>query len=108
MFRLANEYKVIVVKAKTPPVDTAELMELGVYMKIVEEETLAELEKKFVQVKERTSFLVDYGALSSEDLKLTVDTFSYSGQMQAVLEENKDMMVKKRLEFEEALKVIFF
>lgn len=106
MSRLCSEYEEIFNKATTPPVDAPELILLIDYMAKVEKETLALLEKKLVQSKHRMSFLIDYISMSPDDLKLSLDTFSWSVRMPEIIEENKVMVAKKRVQFEEALKVL--
>lgn len=108
MLRLCSEYEEIYNKAMAPPANATELNALIDYVAKVEAETLALLDKKLVQSQQRMSFLIDYISMSADDLKLSLDTFAWSGRMPSILEDNKAMVAEKRLQFEEALKVLQF
>jgi hypothetical protein len=103
--RLSEEYERIASRALTPPANTAELMALKSYVAEVEASTVLELEERLRQLCQSMLFLVDHTTVSPAEVKQNAAPFQWYAKMPAVFAEHQDIVQKKTVEYQNALKV---
>lgn len=92
-------------KALTEPANTAELMKLIEYVKVVECQTIFEMEDRLKEVMGYILFLSDYTIISAIEMKQNSLTFQWYNRMSNVLEDNRHMVEQKTIEYQNLLKV---
>lgn len=102
---MGKTYESIASKLKAPPKNTAELMKLIAYSGEVESVTLGELQEELQEILSYILFLSDYTALTQPELRQNTFTFLWYTKMRSVLVDNKKLIDKKTVEFQEFLKV---
>ncbi|XP_050461697.1 dynein axonemal heavy chain 7-like [Cataglyphis hispanica] len=100
-----EEYEAISKRALTPPPNTAALMELIKFIQITRDVTVKKLELKLLNVMEHILFLSDYRLFSQSEIKNNSMAFQWYHKMPQILEDNRVIIEKKTLEFQNALKV---
>lgn len=105
LYRLGEDYQMIADKALTLPTNTAELMQLIDYVRVVECENVFEMEDRLEEVMGYMLFLSDYTIISAIEMKQNSLTFQWYNKMASVLEENRRIVEEKTLEFQQSLKV---
>lgn len=108
LFRLGEDYQQIADKALTQPASTSELMALIEYVRVVECQTVFEMEDRLKEVMSYILFLSDYTIISAIEMKQNSLTFQWYNKMASVLEENRRIVEEKTLEYQQSLKVRFF
>ena len=89
----------------TTPGNTKELMELKAFMEKVESETVYALDRKIEDAKNRLMFLVDYATFSPTEIRSNTATFNWQDRLISIFDEHRVIMLEKRAQFEEGLKV---
>ena len=92
-------------KALSEPANTAELMKLIEYVKVVECQTIFEMEDRLKEVMGYILFLSDYTIISAIEMKQNSLTFQWYNRMSNVLEDNRHMVEQKTIEYQNLLKV---
>lgn len=101
---LGEMYQSVSDKLLTEPTSTAELMDLIAYEKQVTEKILPFLEEQLrSQVMEYILYIMDHIEVSAVELKQNNQTFQWYLRMPKVLEENKVLVEKKTIEFQQTL-----
>lgn len=108
LFRLGEDYQQIADKALTQPASTSELMALIEYVRVVECQTVFEMEDRLKEVMSYILFLSDYTIISAIEMKQNSLTFQWYNKMASVLEENRRIVEEKTLEYQQSLKVSVF
>lgn len=103
--RLGEDYQQIADKALSEPANTAELMLLIEYVKVVECQTVFEMEDRLKEVMGYILFLSDFTIISAIEMKQNSLTFQWYNKMSSVLEENRRIVEQKTLEYQQSLKV---
>lgn len=80
-------------------------MKLIAYSGEVESVTLGELQEELQEILSYILFLSDYTALTQPELRQNTFTFLWYTKMRSVLVDNKKLIDKKTVEFQEFLKV---
>lgn len=82
-------------------------MQLIEYSLKVETKTLFELEEQLRNIMSYILYLSDYTPLTPAELKQNTICFLWYTKMRSVLLDNKKVVEKAKLEFQEKLKVIY-
>ncbi|XP_073981598.1 dynein axonemal heavy chain 7-like isoform X2 [Rhodnius prolixus] len=101
---LGRTYENIAAQLRTPPKSTAELVQLIEYSLKVETKTLFELEEQLRNIMSYILYLSDYTPLTPAELKQNTICFLWYTKMRSVLLDNKKVVEKAKLEFQEKLK----
>ncbi len=89
----------------TTPADTKQLMEVKAFVEKVESETIYTLEKELAESRDRLVFLVDHAHLNPVDIRNNADVFLWHARMPQVVDEHRQIIAEKRVQYEDALKV---
>jgi len=106
-YSLVDEYESISEKALSTPTSTEQLFQLKEEMDAVEEKVLPELQDKVAELLKKYIFVADYMQISPIVSKLQLQSVQWCNRMPFVLEEHRAIIEKKKLEFQDALKVNF-
>lgn len=104
-FSIIDEFSAIAEKAVTTPANTAQLMELQVFVKDAQRTTMDELNKKLANARQSLFFLMDHVTFTLADMNSNSETFAWIDRMPSILEEHRTIMDEKTAMFMEALKV---
>lgn len=83
-------------------------MALIEYVRVVECQTVFEMEDRLKEVMSYILFLSDYTIISAIEMKQNSLTFQWYNKMASVLEENRRIVEEKTLEYQQSLKVSVF
>lgn len=102
---MGEDYQQIADKALTQPENTAQLMALIEYVRVVECQTVFEMEDRLKEVMGYILFLSDFTIISAIEMKQNSLTFQWYNKMSSVLDENRRIVEEKTLEYQQSLKV---
>jgi dynein heavy chain len=91
-------------KALTKPTSTEHLMELKVQVEKFKAESLSRLEAEVVQCRARLDFLMDNSSLTTAEIELNSETFTWPTRFEPILTEHMLLIRTSRQEGEESLR----
>lgn len=103
--RTVDEYDAICEKALGTPTSTEQLFALKEELEKIKEKNLPVMDEEVLQLLRKFMFIIDYTQLSPVVTKLMTQAAQWQLRMPTVFEEHETIIVKKMVEFQEALKV---
>ncbi|KAG6798201.1 Dynein heavy chain 7, axonemal [Apis mellifera caucasica] len=102
---VAEQYQMISDRALSTPNNTAELIVLKNFIKMILEVTLKNLEDKLREIIEHILILSNYHCITDYEIYTNNITFQWYHKIPHILEENESIVGYKTLEFQQALRV---
>lgn len=91
-------------RALSTPNNTAELVVLKNFIKMILEVTLKNLEDKLREIIEHILILSNYHSITDNEIYINNITFQWYHKIPHILEENESIVGYKTLEFQQALR----
>lgn len=91
-------------RALSTPNNTAELVVLKNFIKMILEVTLKKLEDKLREIIEHILILSNYHCITDNEIYINNITFQWYHKIPQILEENESIVGYKTLEFQQALR----
>lgn len=98
-----DEFQIIKDTLLKPPANTAELVQMKEYCLNLGTKVFYKMEDRLRETMNYILFCSDYVALTSAQIKQNSVTFLWYRRINAILEENCDIIKKKTQEFQELL-----
>jgi hypothetical protein len=105
-FSIVDEYESISEKALSTPTSTEQLFQLKEEMEKIKEKILPQMAQECKTLLGKYMFISDYMQLSPIVSKLQTQAIQWCNRMPYVMEEHSQIIEKKMLEFQEAIKVV--
>lgn len=102
--RVAEQYQMISDRALSTPNNTAELIVLKNFIKMILEVTLKNLEDKLREIIDHILILSNYHCITDNEIYINNITFQWYHKIPQILEENESIVGHKTLEFQQALR----
>eukprot|EP00048_Salpingoeca_helianthica_P012895 m.192407 g.192407 ORF g.192407 m.192407 type:complete len:3920 (+) comp15437_c5_seq100:290-12049(+) len=102
---LCVQFEDIVAKATTVPTNTDQLMALKGAVRAFETDVLPKLLKEIERARQRLEFLIDHSTISSADMAMNAQAFSWPARLGPVLDEHRIIIRTSREKGEDALRL---